>query len=180
MPSRRRLPVGVRSHSVRQFVPWLPAAGLVALVSCGDSPDLTTAPPPSTIGVLEGQVRIAGQPVAIVVGARTLESTRRIVAQTRSNANGWYRLALPPATYSIEVDASGEGFRGDDRDVVQVETGVQRRDVLRGRLSVHIAVSQAMNGQQLSCELHTGHFSYDAARATAQDGHLDFEFPVLV
>src|SRR5262249_53777491 len=135
---------------------------------------------PSTLGVLQGHVRVAGRPVAITVGARTDEYPTTVAAQTRSNTDGWYRFSLPPALYRIQLDSSGRGYFDEGGDVVRVGTGVRSLDVLRGKLSVHVAVSPALNERPFYCSLFSASRHSSSASATAHGGILDLEFPVVV
>jgi len=156
---------------------------LIAIASCDDPIEPTTPFPPSTIGVIQGQVRIAGRAVAIGVGARKLQSPGTIVAQTRSDASGRYRLALPPATYRIELDPrSGLGYTSSDmRDTVRVAAGVRILDLVRGTLTAHVAIPLAPNGMRFSLALEPSlpFPSLDNVSAAAQDGRLEFEFPIV-
>lgn len=158
----------------------LAAVFLVAL-SCREDRSTLLPYPPSTIGVLEGYVRIGGRTTAAVVGARLADSPYSVVAYTQADANGWYHLALPSNLYWIEVAPRLNGFSSDTpRDTVRVEPEVRRFDVLRGTLTVRLTVPALANGVFFSGSLeHLSHSSSADASGPAQNGRLELHFALV-
>lgn len=76
-------------------------------------------------GALTGQVvDVDGRPVA---GARVWlqGEARKILAETRTDANGRYRLESIPVTYSVELLVDAEGFGREFRENVRIFPGME-------------------------------------------------------
>ena len=167
---------------VQRVVLCLLAAGLTAILSCDDSTEPTEPRSPSTIGVLQGHVRVAGEAVAIGVGARLFEYPGTIVAQTRSDAGGRYRLSLQPGTYRIELNPRiGLGYQSSDvSDTVHVESGVRFLEIRRGSLTARVRIPGAPNGAWFTCGLEPSPpLDLPYVNAIAQDERVEFKFPIV-
>ncbi len=111
-----------------------------------------------------------------------LDSPGTIVAQTRSDANGLYRLALPPGTYRMELNPRSDlGYTSSGvRDTVRVASGVRFLNLLRGTLIAHVAIPGAPNGERFSCTVQPSlSLGLSTVNAVAQDGRIEFEFPIV-
>jgi len=114
-------------------------AGAIAVAGCTREPAGVGAPP-ATYGKLAGRVTrgptspvsgsgIKAPPAAPVGGAelRIFDSKRAIVATARADADGFYRLSLPPGIYRVE---RGGGFTGAARNlptIVAISPGGETR-----------------------------------------------------
>src|SRR5262245_36807174 len=166
-----------RCHALQRAALLLIAAGVAASTSCDDPAVPSTPASSARVAVLRGYVRIDAEPVAIAIGAREYR-TGRVVAQTRSNASGWYQLALPTGTYTIDLDPSD---RSSSRGLATVRggRGVRHLDVHRATLKIQVLLPIVFDGEWFACDLDPEPWFYTRIRARAHKGRLEFETPPI-
>ena len=169
------------TRSVRRRALLLLSLTLLALLACEES---TLEPAPHyAVGAVEGIVAECGVPLSTVVGARAWDGPdlMRIVAWTRTDAAGRYRLDLPTGAYRLELDPnmSGYSYSSNPRDTLHVGEMVRRFDLLRGRAVVEIALPSELEGQDVRVELNGGREDNHTLSDTILDGRISVEFTRL-
>lgn len=146
------------------------AAGLVAVSSCTDDPP--PGVPSSSVGMVEGYVIEAGQPVAAWVRFNSQNSdVLRVEVVTTADSTGWYHVELPLGVYRIQPTATEGESAAADVDTVTVGRAPRRKDLVRGRAGVEIGLPTAFEGRlawlRLSGQSHQYSFHTYVADSTA-------------
>ncbi len=153
---------------------------ILLTASCEDDP--STPCPTFGVGVVEGYVLEAGVGVAVEVGVRPLDGSQKgeVVARTRSDSTGWYRLTVPAGRYRVDVNpGSGRVYSSDWPDTVHIPAGMRTFDVLRGRAAITIQFPDVLNGRELRGLLRSNLLGSSEITAIVADGRARFEFPLV-
>jgi hypothetical protein len=175
------MPTRPSVRSVRRRALLLLSLTLLALLACEES---TLEPAPQyAVGAVEGVVAECGVPLSAVVGARALDGPdlMRVVAWTRTDAEGRYRLDLPSGAYRLELDPdmNSYSYSSNPRDTLHVGEGLRRFDLLRGRAVVEIALPSELEGQDVRVNLNGGRDDLHTLSDTILDGRISVEFTRL-
>ena len=155
-------------------------AALLALGSCDD--DSPTECVLYDVGAVEGRVLAAGDGVSTVVAARAMEGPNRmdVVCSTVSDSAGAYRMDLPTGLYRLEVDPNSSMiFINDFRDTVRITPRVHRKDLLRGKVTIRVALPDTFPDQKCTLQLAGRGLGADPVRSESSGGLLEFVCPVV-
>lgn len=154
---------------------------LLGLAACGD--DDPTACDLYEVGVLEGRVTSAGEPLAVEVGAEPSRDnpTRSNMIWTTADSNGFYRLELPTGLHEILVrDPAVQPYRDNQRDTVRVEPEIRRHDLARGRLELDFMMPAELEGEEINLQLESPLGGWVDSSARVVGGRMAATFLALV
>jgi hypothetical protein len=174
MPSRvfQRLPLVASALAGLALV--------LGLGACGD--DDPTACDPYEVGVIEGRVTSAGEPLAVAVGADPLDRDNPLSREiwTTADSTGWYRLELPTGSYQMQVeDPASPSGTFDRGDTVRVGPEVRRHDIARGHAAFRFVFPPDFEGERFNLDLQAPGRGRKSMRSEVSDGVLTFTFLTL-
>lgn len=131
------------------------AAGLTALVACvaffsSCTGELPSNVPSSSIGVVEGYLLEANQPVAARLEFSDIDNPGYDIRMTTfADSTGWYHAELPIGVYSYRITVGNVSAFQTSRDSVTVGRAARRMDLARGRARVEAALPSVFEGREI-------------------------------
>ena len=126
----------------------LVAACAATLASC--TAELPSNVPSSSIGVVEGYLLEANQPVAARLEFSDIDNPDYDVRMTTfADSTGWYHAELPLGVYSYRIVVGNAMTFQTSRDSVTVGRAVRRLDLERGRARVEAALPSVFEGREI-------------------------------
>ncbi len=134
----------------------------------------------SQIGVVEGRVLEAGQPVATTIIFRDgLDDALTVRASAAVDSTGWYRVALPIGQYGIEFDTDiNYLYSSGIVDTITVGRTVRRKDLSLGRIAISVKVPAEFAGTRSRVDVYRPEFRTESS-ATIADSVATFDMRLM-